>query len=244
MHKAWHLIQEVEARRHGQGHRDRPAQDAHRGGRRAQAGAHRLGQGGHRRRQQVPPRRRRSRSTCSRWTTRAVRENQVRGWPRCGARDARGRGRAGRAHRGAETGEGNLLGALVDAARARATLGEISSALEKVFGRYQAVNRTISGVYSSESAGTTPSSRRRARWPTVRQAEGRRPRILVAKMGQDGHDRGAKVIATAFADLGFDVDVGPLFQTPRRPRAWPSRTTCTCSASRAWPAATRRSCPR
>ena len=98
----------------------------------------------------------------------------------------------------------------------RATLGEISTALEKVFGRYQAVNRTISGVYSSESQRGSRIPESAARWPmSSPRREGRRPRILVAKMGQDGHDRGAKVIATAFADLGFDVDVGPLFQTPR-----------------------------
>ena len=97
----------------------------------------------------------------------------------------------------------------------RATLGEISTALEKVFGRYQAVNRTISGVYSSESQGD-PEFQKGARMAEeFAKVEGRRPRMLMAKMGQDGHDRGAKVIATAFADLGFDVDVGPLFQTPR-----------------------------
>ncbi|MBN1570486.1 MAG: methylmalonyl-CoA mutase [Acidobacteria bacterium] len=115
----------------------------------------------------------------------------------------------------AETGEGNLLELSVDAARQRATLGEISSALEKVFGRYQAVNRTISGVYSSESRENPEFQKAHALAEGFARAEGRRPRILIAKMGQDGHDRGAKVIATAFADLGFDVDVGPLFQTPR-----------------------------
>ena len=114
----------------------------------------------------------------------------------------------------AATGDGNLLELGVQAARARATLGEISSALEKVFGRYQAVNRTISGVYSSESQADPEFQKARKLADEFGKAEGRRPRILVAKMGQDGHDRGAKVIATAFADLGFDVDVGPLFQTP------------------------------
>jgi methylmalonyl-CoA mutase len=97
----------------------------------------------------------------------------------------------------------------------RATLGEISSALEAVFGRYQAAGRTISGVYSSESEGDPEFQKARTMAAEFAVEEGRRPRILVAKMGQDGHDRGAKVIATAFADLGFDVDVGPLFQTPR-----------------------------
>ncbi|MEV1021331.1 methylmalonyl-CoA mutase [Streptomyces sp. NPDC050264] len=111
-------------------------------------------------------------------------------------------------------GEGNLLELAVDAARAKATVGEISDALEKVYGRHAGQIRTISGVYRNE-AGESPSvDRTRVRVEEFAGAEGRRPRILVAKMGQDGHDRGQKVIATAFADLGFDVDVGPLFQTP------------------------------
>ncbi|ALC25213.1 methylmalonyl-CoA mutase [Streptomyces pristinaespiralis] len=110
--------------------------------------------------------------------------------------------------------EGNLLALAVDAARAMATVGEISDALEKVYGRHSGQIRTISGVYRNE-AGMSPSvDATRALVDEFEQAEGRRPRILVAKMGQDGHDRGQKVIATAFADLGFDVDVGPLFQTP------------------------------
>ncbi|MFI5918338.1 methylmalonyl-CoA mutase [Streptomyces anulatus] len=110
--------------------------------------------------------------------------------------------------------EGNLLALAVDAARAMATVGEISDALEKVYGRHAGQIRTISGVYRKE-AGESPSvDRTRALVEAFEEAEGRRPRILVAKMGQDGHDRGQKVIATAFADLGFDVDVGPLFQTP------------------------------
>jgi methylmalonyl-CoA mutase len=112
------------------------------------------------------------------------------------------------------SGEGNLLECAVDAARSRATLGEISFALEKVWGRYQAVTRTIAGVYSAESSGGEEFRKAQAMVAEFEQAEGRRPRILVAKMGQDGHDRGAKVISTAFADIGFDVDIGPLFQTP------------------------------
>jgi methylmalonyl-CoA mutase len=115
----------------------------------------------------------------------------------------------------AENGSGNLLELAVSAARSRATLGEISTALEKVFGRYQAVNRTISGVYSSESQDNPDFRKAQELAQEFAGLEGRRPRILMAKMGQDGHDRGVKVIATAFADLGFDVDVGPLFQTPR-----------------------------
>jgi methylmalonyl-CoA mutase len=116
--------------------------------------------------------------------------------------------------RSASTGEGNLLALAVDAARARATLGEISAALEQVWGRHTAVIKTISGVYSSEFAMNKDVEDVRGLTDAFAKNEGRRPRILIAKMGQDGHDRGAKVIATAFADLGFDVDVGPLFQTP------------------------------
>jgi methylmalonyl-CoA mutase len=115
----------------------------------------------------------------------------------------------------ASTGEGNLLECAVDAARKRATLGEISSALEKVWGRYEATTRTIAGVYSMESASAEEFQKAQKMVAEFEKAEGRRPRILVAKMGQDGHDRGSKVIATAFADIGFDVDIGPLFQTPR-----------------------------
>jgi methylmalonyl-CoA mutase len=108
----------------------------------------------------------------------------------------------------------NLLELAVEAARRRATLGEISLALEKVFGRYKASIRAISGVYSSELSMDEHFKKARLLTDTFLQLAGRRPRILVAKLGQDGHDRGAKVIATSFADLGFDVDVGPLFQTP------------------------------
>ncbi len=108
----------------------------------------------------------------------------------------------------------NLLDRAVQAARSRATLGEISLALEKVFGRYIANIRTFTGVYASESADTEGMNRVRSLSDRFLALEGRRPRILIAKLGQDGHDRGAKVIATSFADLGFDVDIGPLFQTP------------------------------
>ncbi len=116
----------------------------------------------------------------------------------------------------AETKEGNLLALAVNAARVRATLGEISDAIEKVSGRYQAVTRTISGVYSSEYKDEEANKVAVARKMTddFAEREGRRPRIMIAKMGQDGHDRGAKVVATAYADMGFDVDMGPLFQTP------------------------------
>jgi methylmalonyl-CoA mutase len=120
-----------------------------------------------------------------------------------------------RLERCAASGEGNLLECAVDAARKRATLGEISTALENVWGRYEAATRTIAGVYSAESASGEEFGKARRMVEEFEREEGRRPRILVAKMGQDGHDRGAKVIATAFADIGFDVDVGPLFQTPR-----------------------------
>ncbi len=110
--------------------------------------------------------------------------------------------------------ERNLLKLSIDAARAKASVGEISDALEKVFGRYTAQIRTIAGVYSSESGDSSAVAKARSLVEQFEAAEGRRPRILVAKMGQDGHDRGQKVISTAFADLGMDVDVGPLFQTP------------------------------
>ncbi len=114
----------------------------------------------------------------------------------------------------AQTGEGNLLALAIEAARARATLGEISYAMEKVWGRHKAIIRSISGVYSSEFGEEEEVQTVRQMAAEFAEREGRRPRILVAKMGQDGHDRGAKVISTAFADLGFDVDIGPLFQTP------------------------------
>jgi methylmalonyl-CoA mutase len=114
----------------------------------------------------------------------------------------------------AKSGTGNLLELAVEAARKRATLGEISDAMEKAFGRYKATIRSISGVYSSEMTNQKDFDEARKLSDAFAKADGRRPRILVAKMGQDGHDRGAKVIATSFADLGFDVDIGPLFQTP------------------------------
>ncbi|MGO4127186.1 methylmalonyl-CoA mutase [Inquilinus sp. YAF38] len=114
----------------------------------------------------------------------------------------------------ARSGEGNLLDLAVKATRARATVGEISDALEQVFTRHRAVTRSVSGVYGGAFAGDEGYARIQAEVARFAEAEGRRPRMLVVKMGQDGHDRGAKVIATAFADIGFDVDVGPLFQTP------------------------------
>ncbi|MDQ3789097.1 MAG: methylmalonyl-CoA mutase family protein, partial [Actinomycetota bacterium] len=114
----------------------------------------------------------------------------------------------------AANGSENLLALAIDAARAKATVGEISEALGKVWGRHSAQIRTISGVYSEEVGAMSNVEEARRVVDEFADAEGRRPRILVAKMGQDGHDRGQKVIATAFADLGFDVDVGPLFQTP------------------------------
>lgn len=114
----------------------------------------------------------------------------------------------------AKSGEGNLLELAVNAARDRASLGEISMAMEKAFGRHKAVIRSISGVYSSEVKETEDFKKASGLANQFAKIDGRRPRIMVAKMGQDGHDRGAKVIATSFADLGFDVDIGPLFQTP------------------------------
>jgi len=116
--------------------------------------------------------------------------------------------------RAADRGNGNLLALAVDAARAKATVGEISSALEKIFGRHRAEIKAITGVYKREVGMTGAVERVRTAVEAFESAEGRRPRLLVAKIGQDGHDRGQKVIASAFADLGFDVDIGPLFATP------------------------------
>jgi methylmalonyl-CoA mutase len=116
----------------------------------------------------------------------------------------------------AESGDGNLLERSLVAARAHASVGEISEAMEKVWGRHSAVSRAVSGVYSSEvGSDSSELTAVQALTAGFAEKEGRRPRILVAKMGQDGHDRGAKIIATAFADMGFDVDIGPLFQTPQ-----------------------------
>ena len=114
----------------------------------------------------------------------------------------------------ARTGTGNLLELAVECARERASLGEISLAMEETFGRHQATIRSISGVYSAESMSDIDFEKAKTLVETFAKLEGRRPRIMIAKMGQDGHDRGAKVIATSFADIGFDVDIGPLFQTP------------------------------
>ena len=114
----------------------------------------------------------------------------------------------------AQTGEGNLLALAIEAASARASLGEISFALEKVFNRHKAVIRSVSGVYQAEFGQDPKIEEVRQLTNKFAQKHGRRPRILIAKMGQDGHDRGAKVVATAYADLGFDVDIGPLFQQP------------------------------
>jgi methylmalonyl-CoA mutase len=117
--------------------------------------------------------------------------------------------------KGASTGVGNLLDLAVKCARERATLGEISNSLEAAYGRYQATIQAISGVFSKEVMEDKEFTQVRTLVEKFTHLEGRRPRIMIAKMGQDGHDRGAKVIATAFADIGFDVDIGPLFQTPQ-----------------------------
>ncbi len=145
----------------------------------------------------------------------AVREQQIARLERVRASRDEDRCRAALdalAH-GAE-GDGNLLELSIEATRARATVGEISDALEKVFSRHRAVIRSISGVYGSTYEGDDAYEKVRSEVEAFAHEAGRRPRMLVVKLGQDGHDRGAKVIATAFADLGFDVDVGPLFQTP------------------------------
>ena len=114
----------------------------------------------------------------------------------------------------AESGAGNLLAGAIEAVRARATVGEVSAALERVFGRYRPASSAVSGVYGAAYADDEDFGRIQRDTAAFAAKEGRRPRMLVVKLGQDGHDRGAKVIATAFADIGFDVDLGPLFQTP------------------------------
>ena len=147
--------------------------------------------------------------------TTAVRKRQVERLERVRAgRDQAACGRALDALTRAAGTSDNLLAAAVEAARARATVGEISGALEKVWGRHRAVNRSLSGVYGSAYKNDESFKAIKARVEDFAEQEGRRPRMLVVKLGQDGHDRGAKVIATAFADIGFDVDIGPLFQTP------------------------------
>ena len=145
-----------------------------------------------------------------------VREQQLEGLKALKAeRDEQAVAEALKAIEAAAEGEENLLGLAVEAAKVRATLGEISSALENKWGRYKATTKTISGVYSKEMVQNEDFENAREASDAFAKKEGRRPRIMVAKMGQDGHDRGAKVVATSFADLGFDVDMGPLFQTPK-----------------------------
>jgi methylmalonyl-CoA mutase len=146
----------------------------------------------------------------------AVRENQLARLAQLKAtRDARAVEAALAAlTRCAETKDGNLLALAIDAMRARASVGEVSDALEKVFGRHHADTQRVSGVYAAAYGGAEGWDRLKGEIDAFAQEEGRRPRVMVAMLGQDGHDRGAKVVATAFADLGFDVDIGPLFQTP------------------------------
>jgi methylmalonyl-CoA mutase len=146
----------------------------------------------------------------------AVRESQIKRLAKLRAErdDAKVQAALNAITEAARSGEGNLLALSIEAARVRASLGEISYALEKVWGRHKAVIRSISGVYSSEFGEADEVANVRSATDAFEQEHGRRPRILIAKMGQDGHDRGAKVVATAYADLGFDVDIGPLFQTP------------------------------
>ena len=145
-----------------------------------------------------------------------VREQQLEGLKALKAeRDEEAVAEALKAIEAAAEGDANLLALAVEAAKVRATLGEISLALENKWGRYKATTKTISGVYSKEMVQNEDFEKAREASDAFAKKEGRRPRIMVAKMGQDGHDRGAKVVATSFADLGFDVDMGPLFQTPK-----------------------------
>lgn len=144
-----------------------------------------------------------------------VRESQIARLERIRSeRDAAACAAALQAVEDAANGAGNLLAAAVEATRTRASVGEISMAMEKVFGRHRAEVKTLAGVYGAAYEGDEGFAQIQKDVEAFAEEEGRRPRMLVVKMGQDGHDRGAKVIATAFADIGFDVDVGPLFQTP------------------------------
>ena len=237
--EAWKLIEEVEAlggmtKAVESGH----AEAAHRRERGAPAGRDRPGRRDDRRRQQVPDER------VDRVDVRDIDNTEVRRQQIArletlranrdtarveAALDALTKGAGGRRQPARARGRGV----------ARATVGEISDALESVFTRHRAVIRSIAGVYGGAYDGSDELQRVRSAVEAFAKAEGRRPRILVAKLGQDGHDRGAKVIATAFADLGFDVDIGPLFQTPdEAARDRRSRTTCTSSGSRARPRGT------
>ena len=203
------------ARRHGAGDQRGHPEAAHRGGRRAHAGPHRLRAAAGDRRQQVPGRRGpRDRGAQGREQPGARRADRQAGAAARRPRPDGRRRRAGRTEPRAADGEGNLLELAINAARAKATVGEISDALEKVWGRHQAEIRTIAGVYRDEVGKVSNIASATELVQKFAEADGRRPRILVAKMGQDGHDRGQKVIATAFADIGFDVDVGSLFSTP------------------------------
>jgi methylmalonyl-CoA mutase len=146
----------------------------------------------------------------------AVRENQVQRLERLRAsRDARAvRAALDALTESARTGKGNLLDLSIQAIRARATVGEVSDALEQVWGRHRADTQKVTGVYAAAYDSAEGWAQLQREIAEFGQAQGRRPRVMIAKLGQDGHDRGAKVVATAFADLGFDVDMGPLFQTP------------------------------
>ena len=206
------------ARRHGQGHRRRHPQAAHRGGGGQDPGAHRFRQTGGDRRQQVPPANERPIDVLKVENAK-VRAQQIEKLKRLRAErdEAETQAALDALTEGAEFGSGgaNLLALSIEAARKKATVGEISFALEKVFGRHRAEIRSISGVYKREAGvNSTAIAKVQRQVEAFVEHDGRRPRILVAKVGQDGHDRGQKVIASAFADLGFDVDIGPLFATP------------------------------
>ena len=212
------LIAKVEeGRRHDKGGRRGLAQAPDRGERRPAPGPDRPRRGGHRRRQQVPAGRRNpgrgagNRQQRRSGSSRSRASNRIRE-----SRDARSlRSRADRAHESSpSSGDGNLLEACVAAARARATVGEISDAMEKAWGRHRADAQAISGVYGAAYEDDGDFNRICEEVAAFADYEGRRPRLLVAKLGQDGHDRGSRIIATAFADIGFDVDIGPLFATP------------------------------
>ncbi len=213
---AWKIIEEVDAtRRHDQGGRFRLGQAEDRGQRGAEAGPHRQRRRRDRRRQQIPAGEEDAIETRE-VDNHAVRENQVARLQALRAkRDAAKVQAALDALTAcAETGQGNLLDLSIQAVRLRATVGEISDALEKVWGRHRADTQKVTGVYAAAYDSAEGWDKLKAEIAAFAEQQGRRPRVMVSKLGQDGHDRGAKVVATAFADLGFDVDIGPLFQTP------------------------------
>ena len=223
----------------------RHAETAHRGVGGPPAGGDRPRRGGHRRGQQVPVGRAPEVELLD-VDNDAVRKAQIARLKQVRRTARRGRVTAALAAltEAAQSGEGNLLALSIEASRARATVGEISDALEHVFTRHRAATRSVTGIYGGQYQGDEGFRRIQREIDAFAREEGRRPRMLVVKLGQDGHDRGAKVIATAFADIGFDVDIGPLFQTPEEAARQAVENDVHIVGVSSQAAATRRSCRR